>query len=68
MLRLDDQSKFYVKRPRLRTDFACWDWVVGNLVISTFILTPLVVVLAAAVRVRRFNINTYCKNIVLVYQ
>ena len=68
MLRLDDQSEFYVKRPRLWTDFACWDWVVGNLAISTFILTPLVVVLAATVRVRRFNINTYCKNIVLVYQ
>ena len=48
----------YEKRKRLRTDFTCWDWVVGSLAISTFIVTLLAVVLAAVVRIRRFNINT----------
>ena len=54
----------YRKRQRLRTDFACLDWVVGSLAISTFIVTLLVVVLAAVVRIRRFNINTYKEKIV----
>merc|ERR1712083_1269009 len=45
----------YRKIQRLRRDFVCSDWVVGSLAISTFILTLLVVVLAAVVRIRRLR-------------
>ena len=41
----------------LRPDLTCWNWIVGS-IIWTFILTPQIVVLAAAVRVRRFDQNT----------
>jgi len=38
----------------LRPDLTCWNWIVGS-IIWTFILTPQIVVLAAAVRVRRLR-------------
>ena len=47
----------YDRTLRLRTDLTCWDWIfaIGG---GGLIITPQLIVLAAAYRVRRFDRST----------
>merc|ERR1712107_604924 len=51
---MTESSDSHPPEKLLRTDLTCWDWILG-FVLSFFISTPQVIVLAAQCRVRRLS-------------